>query len=119
MRKFVFVAIVSLLIATSACDENNQRTRLTFVNSSDVSLCFGVTVVDPQLCSEVKPHSTSSKKTDCYGSMKVVLIRRDGTQALYTKNATCDEWQGSGGTFIIKQEGEGVSITDSLPEASD
>jgi hypothetical protein len=117
MRLVPVATLVAFIIVMSACGE--EKANLTFVNSTATPLCFGVTRVDPELCSEIKPHSTAKWKHDCYGSMKVVLARPNDARALYARDATCDEWQQSGGTFIIKQRGQELVVTDSLPEGND
>jgi hypothetical protein len=66
MRLALVGVLFGLTMILSACDE--ERAELTFLNSSEQPLCFGITQVDPELCPEVKPRATTRKKTDCYGT---------------------------------------------------
>jgi hypothetical protein len=135
MRPILALSVLALIPAV-AC-QNPQRAEMTFVNTSDVVLCFhpsseadlGVGTARPEdltalgkTSDEIKPGEISKRDTGCgYGgsarnhSVTVRLTAGSTEHAIYEKTAACFEWQDAHATFIIKQRGDQLSVNDSLP----
>ncbi len=123
MMRSVFIALLlGSIIVLAACWYNDNDVKLTFVNSSDSLLCFrlssaGAARVD--FCDEVKPRGRSAWIPGCSPSgdqpITVVLTVGPGGREIYNRTATCNEWEDALATFIIKQRGDELVVSDSLP----
>jgi len=116
--------LVISIIAFVACFPA-PPVKLTFVNQSDSLLCFDLSsagAARDDICDKVKPHARTVWRPECGQAGKqpltVVLTLGQGGTEVYNRTATCDEWKDSGGKFMIEQRGDGVIVTDSLPNAS-
>ncbi len=123
MRSILVALLLgSLIVAVGCLDEalGERRIKLTFVNSTDSLLCFNSYGVD--FCNEVTPRDTSIWRPGCglAGEQRLTffLSTREGRREIYRRTATCNEWEDSGGTFIIKQPGDEFIVTDSLQDAT-
>jgi len=95
---------------------------LTFVNETDSLLCFNVDAASGEFCDEVKPQAKSVWRPECGQAGKqpltIVLTLGQGGPEVYNGTATCDEWEDSGGKFMIEQRGGEIVVTDSLPDSA-
>ncbi len=125
MRRGVFITLLLGWVIVSAACLNERDIKMTFVNSSDSLLCFDVSSADAAAggpCAEVKPRGTSVWRPGCSQSgeepLTVVLSVPPGGREIYNRTATCNEWENALATFIIKQGGDELVVTDSLPDGS-
>lgn len=125
MRSVLVASLLGCVIVLTACgltSPDEHPVKLTFINSSDSLLCFGTPVVS---CDEVKPRGISVWAPGCgsgrgaaQNPIAVVLTVKEGGRRIYERSATCNEWEDSGGTFIIKQRGDEFIVTDALPDGT-
>ena len=126
MMRSVFIALLlGSIIVFAACWLNDNDVKLTFVNSSDSLLCFDLSSAGAArvaFCDEVKPRGTTAWIPGCSPSgdqlITVVLTVGQGGREIYNRTATCNEWEDSLATFIIKQSGDELVVTDSLPDGT-
>ncbi len=126
MRSVIVALLLGSVIVGVGClgqALGEHPIKLTFINSSDTPLCFGRP--GGRLCAEVKPRGISVWRPGCgigegavQNPITVVLIVKEGGRRIYQRTATCEEWEDSGATFIIKQRGDEFIVTDSLPDAT-
>src|SRR3990172_6667499 len=119
MRSILVALLLGGLIVGVGClDEalGERHIKLTFINSSDSLLCFNTSGV--VFCDEVKPRGISFWRPGCgigkgagQNPIAVVLTEKEGGRRIYERSATCNEWEDSGGTFIIKQRGDEFIVT--------
>jgi hypothetical protein len=127
MMRSVFIALLLLLgsiIVFAAC-LNEKDVKLTFVNSSDSLLCFELSsagAAEGDICDEVQPRGTTVWRPGCSPSgekpLTVALTVRPERRQIYDRTATCNEWEDAQATFIIKQSGDELVVSDSLPDGS-
>ena len=126
MRPILVALLLGSVIVFTACWLSDNDVKLTFVNSSDSLLCFrlssaGAARVD--FCDEVKPRGTTAWIPGCSPSgdqlITVVLTVGQGGREVYNRTATCNQWEDALATFIIKQSGDELVVTDSLPSQLD
>ena len=118
---FITLGIVIFTACGLSFGPDDHPIKLTFINTSDSLLCFNSHGFG--FCDEVKPRDTSIWRPGC-GSGKgagrnpitVVLSAHEEGIKIYQRTATCNEWEDSGGTFLIKQRGDDFIVTDSLPD---
>ena len=125
MRSVLVASLLGSTIVFSACWVNENEVKLTFVNESDVGLCFNLSsssAATGDFCGEVKPRGTTAWIPGCSPSgdqlITVVLTVGQGGREIYNRTATCNEWEDALATFIIKQRGDELVVTDSLPDAT-
>lgn len=125
MRRGVFIALLLGSIIVLAACLNEKDVKLTFVNSSDSLLCFNLSssaAATGDFCGEVKARDTSVWRPGCSPSgdqlRTVVLTVGPGGREIYNRTATCNEWENALATFTIKQSGDELVVTDSLPDGS-
>lgn len=125
-RIFLVAFLLGILVVGIGClDEalGERHIKLTFINSTDSLLCFNTS--GAVFCDEVKPRDTSFWSPGCgigkgagQNPIAVVLTAKEGERRIYERTATCNQWEDSGGTFIIKQVGDEIIVTDSLPDST-
>ena len=98
---------------------------MTYDNESEALLCFNLTSeygANGTFCDEIKPRATSVWRPGCSTSgerpVTVVLNAGQGGREIYNRTATCNEWEDALATFIIKQSGDELVVSDSLPDGS-
>jgi hypothetical protein len=128
MRSIFLAPLLGLAaILFAACLNSPVDVEMTFVNRSDSSLCLYHSSNAPGIdaCSEVKANARTVWTTGCgYAEearsypITVVLTLGEVGREIYSRTATCKEWQDADATFIIKQIGNEFIITDSLPSVA-
>ena len=125
MRSILVALLLGCVIVFSACWVNENEVKLTFVNESDVGLCFNLSsssVATGDFCGEVKARGKSVWRPGCSPSgdqpITVVLSVGPGGREIYNRTATCNEWEESGAKFTIEQRGDELVVTDSLQDAT-
>ena len=125
MRPVLVASLLGAIIVFAACWLNDNDVKLTFVNSSDSLLCFessSASAARGNICEEVKPRGTTVWRPGCSPSgdqlVPVVLTVGQGGREIYNRTATCNEWEDALATFIIKQSGDELVVSDSLPDGS-
>ena len=125
MRPILVALLLGCVIVFSACWVNENEVKLTFVNESDVGLCFNLSsssAATGDFCGEVKARGKSVWRPGCSPSgdqpITVVLSVGPGGREIYNRTATCNEWEESGAKFTIEQRGDELVVTDSLPDAT-
>jgi hypothetical protein len=113
------------LVLTFACACSGGfktiSTSVTFDNQSNVALCF-TTFATPLFatadCADVEPSEKSMWRSDCYDNqaLTIYLTLSDGSTNVYSKTATCDDWEGAKIT-IQELDGE-LAFTDDLPDST-
>ena len=125
MRPILVALLLGSVIVFAACWLSDNDVKLTFVNSSDSLLCFDLSsagAAEVDFCDEVKPRGTSAWIPGCSRSgdqpITVVLTVGQGGREIYNRTATCNEWKDALATFIIKQSGDELVVSDSLPDGT-
>ncbi len=140
MRSVLVASLLGCAIVLTACGlttfPDEHPLKLTFINTSDSLLCFNTSGTGVGYCDKVNPRGISFWRPGCgsgkgavrnpitvvltvkQGDQRVVLTEKEGERRIYQRTATCKEWEDSGGTFIIKQRGDELVVTDSLPDAT-
>ncbi len=126
MRSVFIALLLGSIIVLSACWLNENEVKMTFVNSSDSLLCFNLSsssAATGDFCGEVKARGKSVWRPGCSPSgdqlITVVLTVGPGGREIYNRTATCNEWEDALATFIIKQSGDELVVSDSLPSELD
>ena len=121
MRSILVALLLGCVIVFSACWLNENEVKLTFVNESDVGLCFNLSsssAATGDFCGEVKARGKSVWRPGCSRPgeepITVVLSVGPGGREIYNRTATCNEWEESGAKFTIEQRGDELVVTDSL-----
>jgi hypothetical protein len=115
MRVFLLAAVV---LMSSACFLPGTNTvKMRFVNESGEALCFDLYSVSSEYCDKIDPEASTIWQPECASKQRlpIVLSVESDRRVIYSKAATCREWENSDATFIIKQEGDEFVVTDSLP----
>ncbi len=125
MRSILVALLLGCVIVFSACWVNENEVKLTFVNESDVGLCFNLSsssAATGDFCGEVKAQGKSVWRPGCSPSgdqpITVVLSVGPGGREIYNRTATCNEWEESGAKFTIEQRGDELVVTDSLQDGT-
>ncbi len=125
MRSVLVASLLGCVIVFSACWLNENEVKMTFVNESDVGLCFNLSsssAATGDFCGEVKARGKSVWRPGCSPSgdqpITVVLSVGPGGREIYNRTATCNEWEESGAKFTIEQRGDELVVTDSLPDGT-
>ena len=134
MRSVLVASLLGFAIVLIACgltSPDERHIKLTFVNSTDSLLCFNSYEVD--FCATITPRDTSIWRPGCglageqrltfflstrEGRREFYRSTREGRREIYRRTATCNEWEDAGATFIIKQRGDELVVTDSLPDGT-
>ena len=126
MRSVFITLLLGSIIVFAACWLSENDVKLTFINSSDSLLCFNLSssaAATGDFCGEVKPRGTTAWIPGCSPSgdqpITVVLTVGPGGREVYNRTATCNEWEDALATFIIKQSGDELVVSDSLPSELD
>ena len=112
MMRPILVALLLGCVTVFAACLRESTIKLTFVNESDSDLCFNLSLADATtfgFCGEVKPRGTTVWRPECSPSgeqpLTVVLTGRPERRQIYSRTATCNEWEESGAKFTIEQPG--------------
>jgi len=111
--------VVALTVIVAACGP--ASVGFTFDNRTDVPLCQYPSPQDAaggRCLSELEPRDETGSGADCDADANrpitvIVTVKEDGRQ-IYSRTASCGEWDDSGGKFVIEQDGEEFVVTDSL-----
>ncbi len=122
-RCLAIFALLVVIVAGVACDP--QDARFTFDNRTDAVLCQYGSPNDAALArcrSEVEPRAETVWLRDCDAKrgrpITMIITVKQGGDQIYSRTATCGEWQDSGGRFVIEQEGDEFIVTDSLLDST-
>ena len=70
----------------------------------------------------MKPRAETHWLRDCDAQrgrpITMIITVKQGGDQIYSRTATCGEWQDSGGRFVIEQEADEFIVTDSLPDST-
>ena len=114
-------ALVTVVLA--GCGSNPVYVEMTFENRTDSSLClYGSTdAAGTDACSEIKANGRTTWDTGCgYGDkarsneVTVVLTVGEDGPTIYAKTATCDQWLDADATFVIRESGGDLAVSDNL-----
>ena len=126
MRRGVIITLLIAILAVFAACLSENEVKMTFVNESDALLCFNLSSeygASGDFCDKIKPRATSVWRPGCSTSgerpVTVVLTVGPGGREVYNRTATCNEWEDALATFIIKQSGDELVVSDSLPSKLD
>ena len=124
MRVNFFVLLLLFLLAGSCGPFERHHFEVTFINTTDALVCFegapgqfgefGGKCLD-----QIDAGATTSWDLDCESetdNRAVRLTIGPGGTEIYSRTAACGDWRDSDATFIIKQVGDELVVTDSLPE---
>ena len=124
MRPILVALLLGSIIVFAAC-VREDTVKMTFVNESDALLCFNLSsaaAARSDTCGEVKPSGTTVWRPECGQAgeqpLTVVLSVGPGEREIYNRTATCNEWEDALATFIIRQSGDELVVSDSLPDGS-
>ena len=113
-----------------ACGNATDTVRFRYDNRTDSTLC---TYPSPQdaaagKCQEpATPHATTRFGSGCgYGTssavrthpVTMILTVKDSGQQIYSRTASCGEWNDSGATLVIEQRGDAFVVKDSLADSA-
>jgi len=104
----------SAFLLLTACD---PAPNVTYDNQTEYRLCtYPSEAASAEFCDEIEPNEGQSYLMKvCSGDdpLWITLAVGQGGATIYTRFATCGEWDGT--TVTIQQHGDEFVVTDSLP----
>ena len=120
--------LLAVTVLFAGCDELGIRSEVAkfkFDNRTDSRLCLYLSSQDAssaRCLDEIEPQSVVASGSECGSGapsdlalkapITVILAVKASGRQIYSRTALCREWNDSGGTFVIEQEGDEFVVTD-------
>ena len=126
MRASLVGVVLVFAIVFMACDPG---IGMNVDNRSDSSVCVFLSGIyadgrdrpdtsDPRSCILLMPGEDTSIGTLCYGKNPKWVVLTAERREIYSRLATCGEWESSGAKVVIEGRLGSFTVTDSLPAPS-
>ena len=113
------LVVMTLLVA--ACGPADVG--FTFDNRTDTVLCEYPSPQDAAGASclvALDPRAETKGGRDCDGKgerpVSVIITVKDGGDQIYSRTASCGEWNDTDRRFVIEQDGSSFLVSDSFPD---